>query len=72
MRAESHHQVKSGDWAEVGGTLLMWETARQEEGKGSFHGWGRGMENSACEGFGEVEQPGHSCLKGFKSREDMS
>lgn len=40
MRAESHHQVKSGDWAEVGGTLLMWESARREEGKGRFHGWG--------------------------------
>lgn len=33
MRAESYYQVKSGDWAEVGGTLLMWETVRLEEGK---------------------------------------
>lgn len=30
------------DWGEVGGTCLMWEFVRLEEGKDSFYGWGKG------------------------------
>lgn len=30
------------DWVEVGGTCLMWEFVRLEEGKDSFYGWGKG------------------------------